>query len=281
MQQLSSQHRTVRRTLFGGRMLQLLKSPRCQQWLLLLLILATWEAIAKSGIFSPTLFPSLELMWEAFKASLLSGEFLIHLSYTCLKIFAAFGLGAAAGISVGVIIGTVRIAREIFEPLILVVFCIPLVTLLPLFILIFGIGTKSNIAFAAIYAFFPVCLNTSSALATIDRTLIAVGKSLGAKPITIFKKIAGPAALPGMVTGLQQGVSLAIIGTIVSESFVSANGLGYLIEYSFTLFRMPKVYAMAFVTLLIALGLNVALRRALSAILARTHHYHPSIGEPG
>lgn len=257
----------------------IVRSTTSIQLLLLAAVLVLWEGIASAGVFSTLLFPSIGSMLDAFSESVASGEFAHHLSRTLLEIFVALLIAIIVGSSVGIAIGTVQYMRAIFEPLLLAAFCIPLVALFPLLILLFGIGMNSKIVFAAIYGFFPICFNACSAVASVDRTLLSLGRSLGAKRIVTLRKIVVPAVLPGVVAGIQQGVALVIIGTVASEMFASISGLGYLIEYSFTLFEIAKVYAMAFVTLLIALVLNIAIRRALTFMLARAHHYQPSIEE--
>lgn len=255
-----------------------LRSVQLKQLGLLALCVGLWEAVSRSGTFSPLLFPPLSAMAGAFAESLIGGEFARHLSRTLWEIAGALMLAMGVGLPVGVVIGSFKSLRAVFQPLLIVAFCIPLATLIPLFIVLFGIEMKSKIVFGAIYGFFPIALTTISSVASVDRTLLMLGKALGARPALVLTKIVLPAALPGVVAGIEQGVSLVIIGTIAAEMFASAFGLGYLIEYSFTLFEIPKVYAMAFVTLIIAFGLNVGFRRVLELFLARAHHYQPSIG---
>jgi NitT/TauT family transport system permease protein len=250
---------------------------RALQLLLLALLIGLWELVVKLQLFTPLLFPSLFDIGNALIHSVASGELWFHVWRTLTEIFLASFFAMLVGIPVGILLGSFRFARSVFEPLLLVAFCIPLAALIPLFIVWFGIGMKSKVVFAAIYGFFPICLLTMSAVGSVNRTLVVLGQSLGGRRLTALWKIVLPAGLPDIVAGVQQGVTLAIIGAIASEMYAAIFGIGYLIQYSFTLFEIPRVYAMAFVTLIIAYVLNVSLRRVLDVFLARAHHYHPSI----
>ena len=114
----------------------------------------------------------------------------------------------------------------VFEPLLASVFAVPLVVFLPLFILFFGIGVESKIAFGAAYAFFPIALNTIGGISQVDPRFVTVARSMGASERQLFRRVLLPAALPVIATGLRIGCTIGFLSILGSEMIAGLRGLG-------------------------------------------------------
>jgi NitT/TauT family transport system permease protein len=140
--------------------------------------------------------------------------------------------------------------------------------LLPVFVLILGIGETSKIAIVTFACFFPVLLNTISGVRSVDPLLLKSARVLGLSPSATFRKVVLPAALPTLFTGVRIAGAAAILVLIAAEMIGATAGLGYLINYSQFNFLVPQMYAGILTTSLLGLAVNwglVALERRLSS----------------
>jgi NitT/TauT family transport system permease protein len=152
------------------------------------------------------------------------------------------------------------------QPIVDATFPIPKIAMLPMVILLFGIGEGSKYAIIAIAVVFLVLINTEAGVRSIERIYFDVGRNYGASRLMFFTDIALPGALPMIMTGLKLGMGVALI-IIVSAEFVGArNGIGYLIWNSWNTFQVDKMYAGLMVMALLGFAsalLLAALERAL------------------
>ncbi len=235
---------------------------------LLGLAAAAWEAVARSGVASPIVFPSLATIGRALGASLAAGELGYHFRMTLLEIAAAFAAAAAAGVPAGLAAGLLPDGRALLQPLVWLAFSVPLVALVPFFTIAFGLGMASKIVFAAVYAFFPICVNTLAGVRGIDRMLLPVARSLGAGPWQRATKFLLPACLPAILAGMEGGMSLAVIGVLATEMLASLFGIGYLLARAMTGIETGKVYGLVLLSLATAYAANRAIH-ALRSLVRR------------
>ncbi|MGH7267585.1 MAG: ABC transporter permease [Candidatus Rokuibacteriota bacterium] len=226
------------------------------QLVLVLVLAGIWEAVARSGVVSPIVFPSLAAIADAIWRSAASGELLFHLRMTAIEIVLAFGLAATTGVAAGLLGGLLPPVRGALQPLLLLTFSVPLVALVPFFTIVFGLGILSKVMFAAIYAFFPICMNTLTGVRNIDPTLLSLARSLGARAGHVFTKFLFPACLPAILAGLESGMSLCVIGVLATEMLASLFGIGYLLARAMTGIETGKVYGLVLVTLALAYVAN-------------------------
>lgn len=229
------------------------------QLVVLLVLAGVWEAVARSAVASPIVFPSLAAIAEAVWRSAASGELLFHLRMTVLEIVVAFGLAATTGVGAGLLAGLLPPVRGALQPLLLLTFSVPMVTLVPFFTIVFGLGMLSKVMFAAIYAFFPVCMNTLAGVRGLEPTLMPLARSLGARPWQVLAKFLFPACLPAILAGLEGGMSLCVIGVLATEMLASLFGIGYLLARAMTGIETGKVYGLVLVTLAVAYAANRAI----------------------
>ena len=232
------------------------------QWMRLLwtsVILGIWQAVCSFQLVNPILLASPLDIYRA--ASQSGGEFLTAFRLTEVEILTAIAIAWISGILVGAILGRMAIFGRVVSPIISSLFAVPLIIWYPYFIVWLGIGPESKIAYAALYGFFPIALNTLSAVQLVDRRYLTLGRSMGASQFQIFCRIVVMFALPGIISGLRIGTSLVVIGVIVAEMLASIGGLGFLISYHRTSFDTGHVYLGIFLALVCTLAVNLALSR--------------------
>jgi ABC-type nitrate/sulfonate/bicarbonate transport system permease component len=159
-----------------------------------------------------------------------------------LSILAATVLAWSIGIGFGLAVGLSPLGNGIFSPLLTGLFSVPLITLYPMFMVWFGIGPGSKIAFATVTGAIPIALNTMDGVRQIDRGYVTFARSIGARPISAYLRIYLPLSLPSILSGLRIGTSLVVIGVVVCEMLASVDGLGFWISYNRTLFKTGHVY---------------------------------------
>lgn len=162
---------------------------------------------------------------------------------TLFTTLAGFMLAIVTGVVLGFLIGYSRIAYVILYPLLVGFNTVPKVALVPLFALWFGIGTVPAILTAFLLAFFPIAVNVALGLDTVEPEMKDVMRSLGASQIEIFQKVGFPHTLPYVFASLKVAISLAFVGTVISETVASNKGIGYLIVTASSNFDVPLGFA--------------------------------------
>jgi NitT/TauT family transport system permease protein len=125
----------------------------------------------------------------------------------------------------------------------------------------FGVGSGSKIALGVMSCFFPVALSTAAGMREIDHVLIQVGRSFNAGTWAMVSKIYLPAIRIPVINGLRLGLGVAIIGVLLAETKLSNQGLGFMIIQSYTLFDMPRMYALLIVVFVLAAIVNAIANR--------------------
>jgi ABC-type nitrate/sulfonate/bicarbonate transport system permease component len=195
-------------------------------WTSVIVLIAAWEILARSHVFTEFLLPSFSVSFERLIADTLSGELLRNLGLTLLRAFAGFAMGAVAGIVIGVCMARMPVVRWFFDPLVSIGLPMPKIAFIPVFILWFGVFDESKILMVAFNALFPVVVATMAGAEAVDRIMIWSARSLGATPRRLLFEIAIPAALPEIFTGLQIAMPIALIVAVVSEMAMGGEGLG-------------------------------------------------------
>jgi NitT/TauT family transport system permease protein len=224
--------------------------------------IALWEVVGRWLITNPLYFvpPSdaLSAMADLARAGTLWRDVVAS-----AKEFAiGFAVASVIGIAVGLVTGTSRTARLILDPWINALYATPLVALMPLYLIIFGIGITGKAALVVTVAVFPVLINTAVGVLTTDRSYLDVAQAYGASRWEIFSKIHLPAALPHVVSGMRLGMGRGLTGVVVGEFFFSNAGLGHLIATAGQSFDTPSLFAAIIILTAAAVVMNQALRYA-------------------
>jgi NitT/TauT family transport system permease protein len=169
-------------------------------------------------------------------------------------------------IVIGLAIGLYRPVRAAFDPLISATYPIPKSSLLPLILLIFGLGESSKIAMVAIGVFYPVVINTAAGVRQIAPIFLDVGRNFGASRFNMFRTVALPGALPLIMTGIKLGAGMGLVLIAIAEMVGAKQGLGYMIWNAWELFDVQTMYVGLFVIAIIGFVMNTgfdALERAI------------------
>ena len=218
------------------------RPPRGLSLLSPVLILALWEALARGHLIDTRFFPAPSAILGATWATAHTGELWSNLRISLARIGVGFALGALPAIALGILMGLIPWIRITCMPVVSAVYPIPKSAILPLIMLIFGIGELSKWVFIAIGVFFPVLINSMVGVLTIDRIYLDVGRNYGARGLNFLLTIALPGALPVVFAGIKLGLGLALILVVIAEIVASRAGLGFLIWNAWQIFDVEKLY---------------------------------------
>jgi ABC-type nitrate/sulfonate/bicarbonate transport system permease component len=224
-------------------------------------LLVTWEVVARSGLLFRDVVPSLVALVGALLHLVTDPVFYRNLGVTLGEISSALAIGGLSGLTVGLLIGESRFLSKAYEPFIYYLGPTPKIIFFPVMLLWFGVGSGSKIAMGAISCFFPIAINAASAMRQIDAVLIRVGRSFRASPRQMLTKIYLPAMRRPIINGIRLGLGVAIIGTLLAETKLSNQGLGYLVIQTYTTFNMPRMYALLIALFVLSIGANALIAR--------------------
>ena len=206
-----------------------------------LLLLALWEVLVRVRVLDARFFPAplsivstfLELAWTSLPG---------HIGVSLSRAAVGFVLGAVPAILIGVVMGLVPLVRAGMQPIVGALFPVPKVAILPLVMLIFGLGEQSKWAIIAIGVFFQVLISTAAGVANIERIYLDVGRNFGASRLATLSTIALPGALPMIFAGLRLGWGVSLLLLVTAEMVAAKSGLGYLIWQSWQTFAIEEMY---------------------------------------
>ena len=202
-----------------------------------------WEVFPRLGLVDATFLPPLSEVLVAWWQLVQSGEMIEHAQASLGRSVAGFGLAVVAAIPLGLLIGWYKPAATLLTPLLEVFRNTAALALLPVFVLILGLGETSKIAIIFYACSWPILLNTVSGVRTVDPLLIKSARSLGLGPLRLFQKVVLPAAVPTIFTGIRLAGAYSILILIAAEMVGAKAGLGYLINYAQYNFAVPDMYA--------------------------------------
>lgn len=228
---------------------------------ILVTLLATWEIVARSGLLYRDVVPSLLAIGQALATLLASPTYYWHLTVTAGEIAAALAIGGTVGVLTGLILGASPFFGRAIEPYIYYLGPTPKIIFFPVMIMWFGVGPGSKIAMGAVSCFFPIALSVAAGMRQIDPVLIRVGKSFRARGWQMAWKIYLPAMRQPIMNGVRLGLGIAIIGTLLAETKLSNRGIGHLVMQAYSVFDMPRMYAMLIVLFALAIGANAVAGR--------------------
>ncbi len=219
-------------------------------------MLAFWEIATAYEWVLPALLPPPVEVLKTFVGLLGEGDIYIHLAVTLQEILLAYLIAVLTGTFLGFLLGGIPYLGDIFEPLLVAISAVPIVILYPFSVLFFGIGSGSKIAFAALSGFFPVVINTTWGVRTVNPELIKAAKSLGARPYQLFFKVIFPAALPTMISGFRIGMVFVLLAVIGGEFISAKAGIGYKIAQASDMLDTPLLFSYIWMVLTLAAGIN-------------------------
>jgi len=265
---------------------------RMLAWLFPLLLLASWQWLATSGIINPRWFPPpsriAEALWQLIvnydrfnETSLIGRPWLIpsrlaesgwagvqalfaesHVWATLSRMLVGFVIGSVPGIVIGMIMGLNRTVRAMLDATMSAIYVLPKIAVFPLLMLVFAdpFGEGPKVTVVAISAFFLVALSTMAGVQGIDPVLIQAGRNFGANRWQMFRHVILPASLPIVFSGLRLALGTSLVVIVAVEFVRSQSGVGYLVYYNWQVLSPAKMYAALLVIMALGVGLTAALQ---------------------
>jgi len=212
-------------------------------WALVAALLLIWEVSARSGLVNSQSWPAFSQVLSATALTLYSGELTGVLASTAMRMLAGFAIGGGLGVVLGLLVGTIPILHRLLSPLFEAVRPLPIPAIVPPLILFLGIGDELKIFVVSLAVMFPVLVNTTGGIRSIDGVLMQTAKTFrkGAAYTLLFVTL--PAALPAILAGLRISLSLALVTTIVAEMIAGSGGVGYYLIVTQYGMQPDKMYA--------------------------------------
>jgi len=230
---------------------------RTIQFGLLTIMFGAWWFVAHSQQRLLLLLPPPELVWTQMQFLWSSGRLASAALITVVTIAKAYAIAVAAGIVVGFLVTRSNTLIRIFEPVLAGMFAVPLTLFFPLFVVFFGIGPESKVAYGATYSFFPIALNTIAGFASVDELYVRSVRAMGASSLQQFRHVYLPAALPVTLTGLRIGFVICIASVLGGETLAAAAGIGKSIALAAELMETARLYAWIAFVVIVSVMLNL------------------------
>ena len=192
------------------------------------LLLLAWELSVQAGWLSARLLPAPSEIAQTL-ASFGARGLAAHVAASTARVAAGFAIGASLAVAIGAVVGLSRRGEALLDPSFQALRAIPSLAWVPLLLLWLGIDESPKVALIAIGAFFPVYMGVSSGFRDVDRKLVEVARMYRLRGVALVRRVLLPAALPAVLTGLRNGLSLAWMFMVAAELIATTDGLGYLL----------------------------------------------------
>ncbi|MGE5865059.1 MAG: ABC transporter permease [Rhizobacter sp.] len=214
---------------------------RWAPWLLLAAVLLVWELVCRGFEISEFIFPS---PWRI-ATQLVEYHAIIaaHAWRTFWVTLLGFGLSIVVGVLLGFLVGSSRLAYAAMYPLMTAFNALPKAAFVPILVVWFGIGVGPAVLTAFLISFFPITVNIATGLATLEPELEDVLRVLGARRIDVLMKVGLPRSMPYFYASLKVAITLAFVGTTVSEMTAANEGIGYLLISAGSSMQMGLAFA--------------------------------------
>lgn len=241
----------------------LLKRVSRETWLSVLsifLLFALWEIIVGLGWVNSTFLLAPSAIVAATIDLLGSGELLSHTAVTLARMFAGFFIGTILGLVLGLAMGWSKEIRAFFDPIVSIIYPLPKIALLPLIMLVIGVGEAPIIFVIVLGAFFPVLVSSMAGVLSIDKIYFDVAQNYGASRWKTFTRVMLPGSLPMAFAGIRIALGISLLLAVVVELAISSNGLGAMLWLSWQTLAVGKIYAAIATIALLGLLLNPMLK---------------------
>ena len=223
------------------------------------MILGLWQLAAHLGWINPVVSSSPSGVWSSAR-EIISNGVLGPAVLSTARLFAiGFGLSLVLGLFLGVIIGWYRAAGALLDPWVSILYAAPRIAFIPLITVWFGIGLKSQVVLVVLVAVFPIVINVSAGVSSIERSHFQLARSYLATNKDVLLTVALPGAVPHVVAGIRQGMMQGLIGVVVAEYFIGNTGVGGLIFNAGSTLQTGQAFVGAIVFAIAALVLTAAL----------------------
>lgn len=228
----------------------------------LIVLIALWEIYGRFFADPDFVRPPSAVAIALFNHIFNDPAVLRAIGLTLVEVSVAFALAMVVGLCVGVLIGWNARTRRTAMPIILLIYAVPQVVLLPLVVLIFGLGPTSKIAFGFSHGVLPIIVNVVAGMRNVEPLYLRGARSMGASKVEIVRHVIFPHMVPTFFAGLRLAMTLTLVGVILAELYVSMAGIGYYTQIFAENFDPAPLFALIGVLATIAIVLNEIVRLA-------------------
>jgi ABC-type nitrate/sulfonate/bicarbonate transport system permease component len=230
--------------------------------IIVLALVAALEIYARLFADPAFLQPPSEVLRAWFVTVLPDERIMTALGMSVLEIASAYALSVVFGTAIGLAVGSTTLSRRGFYPLILVLYAIPQVSLIPLFVLMFGLGSASKIAFGFSHGIFPIMVAVIGGMTNVPTLYVRGARSMGASRLDIIRHVIFPNIVPSFFVGLRLAMTMTMLGVILAELYVSTAGVGYFTRVFAENYNPAPLFALVGSLTAIALAFNAGVRVA-------------------
>lgn len=216
-----------------------------ERWLSILspiAMLLIWEILVRLGWLDARFFPPPSRVAVRFADMVADGTLFHHLGISLMRVILGFAAGAVPAVAIGLTMGLFPWVRAVLEPVVAALYPIPKIALLPLLLMIFGVGETFKVVTIALGCFTLVLVNTVAGVVNIERIYVDVARNFGASRLDFYRTVAWPGALPMIFAGLKLGMGVSLLLIVAAEMIGARSGLGYLIWNSYQVWDMAAMY---------------------------------------
>ncbi|WP_407280915.1 ABC transporter permease [Aromatoleum evansii] len=224
-----------------------------------LALILVWELCARLGAIDTRFFPAPSQVGVKLAALAASGALWSDTAASLTRLFWGTLLGGIPALALGIVMGLSRPIRAVFDPLVAATYPIPKSAILPLILLIFGLGEASKIVMVATGVFYPVLINAMAGVMEINKIYLDVGHNFRASRWQVFTTIALPGAMPLIMTGVKLGVGMGLILITIAEMVGADSGLGHMIWNAWEILSVETMYVGLIVVALLGFLFSLAL----------------------
>lgn len=228
-------------------------------YLSIIVFLLIWQLVSNLGMVSPIFLPPFTTVFKELIRLIGTGELLGHIGISLFRSLTGFLLGLAFAIPLGLLIGWFKKFETFIDPLIQTFRNLSVLSILPVFVLIFGIGEVSKIAVIFWGVLWSVIINTIAGVKNVDPLIIKGARSMGITNKDLFLKVIFPGALPSIFTGIRISATTSILVLIGAEMLGASKGLGYALYFYQANFKTPAMYSVIIVMAVLGVTINYTL----------------------
>jgi sulfonate transport system permease protein len=200
-------------------------------------LLAAWWAASASGALNPAVLASPQQVASAAWQLWQSGQLQSAVGVSVLRAATGLVFGVSAGLVLGVITGFSRLGEELLDSPLQLLRALPFLSLVPLFMVWFGIGEEARVILIAVATSFPMYVSTAGGVRAVDPRLVEAMRSFGLSRWALVREVVLPAAMPSLLSGLRLSMTLSVIALIAAEEINTTNGIGFLMAQAQTYSR--------------------------------------------
>jgi len=233
---------------------------RWRRWVTPIVVLALWQCGSNLGYLSFKTFSSpwqvADTAWQLMANGTLERALLVSLARVGVGLF----IGVSAGLILGLVSGLFRLGEDLIDPSLQMLRTMPVLALIPLFILWFGIGELPKVLIIGLGCFFSMYLNTFAGVRNVDERLVEAGQTLGLSRWGQIRHVIIPGALPNALVGLRIAIGVSVIMLVVSEQINASSGIGYLMTQAEQFFQTSVIFVGLLVYAILGLGADLIVR---------------------